>query len=158
MPITTRLATPSDARAIHDLIQLYVPSGELLPRSDEFVALRAHEFLVAERDGQVVGCAHLDEYAPSLAELRSLAVSPDAQGQGVGIALVAGIERLAARRGFTTLFAVSNSAAFFAKLGYEERDVPELNRERSEVSRWKAVHVKDLQASATVPASEVRAR
>jgi len=158
MAITTRLARPSDARAIHDLIQLYVPSGELLPRGEDFVALRAHEFVVAERDGQVVGCAHLDEYAPSLAELRSLAVSPDAQGRGIGIALVAGIERLAARRGFTTLFAVSNSAAFFAKLGYEERDVPELNRERSEVSRWKAVHAKELQASAVVSGPESRAR
>jgi N-acetylglutamate synthase-like GNAT family acetyltransferase len=156
MSTSTRLATPADARAIHDLIQLYVPSGELLPRSEDFVALRAHEFVVAERDGRVVGCAHLDEYAPSLAELRSLAVSPDAQGQGVGVALVAGIERLAARRGFTTLFAVSNSAAFFAKLGYEERDVPELNRERSEVSRWKAVHAKELQASADVRAVDAR--
>jgi amino-acid N-acetyltransferase len=144
--VTTRLASPSDAPVIHDLIQLYVPSGELLPRSVEFVSLRAHEFVVAESHGRVVGCAHLDEYAPSLAELRSLAVAPEAQGRGVGVALVAAIEQLAARRGFATLFAVSNSAAFFAKRGYEERDVPELNRERSEVSRWKTVHAKQIGA------------
>ena len=142
--VTTRRATPADALAICALIDLYVPSGELLPRTEEFVSLRAHEFVVTEAEGRLVGCAHLDEYAPSLAELRSLAVAPDAQGRGVGLALVAAIERLAAARGFTTLFAVSNSAAFFQKLGYEERDIPELNRERSEVSKWKGVHAKDL--------------
>lgn len=142
--VTVRGATPADADEIVALIQLNVPSGELLPRTPDFVRLHADHFVVAERDGCVVGCVHLDEYAPSLAEVRSLAVAPLAQGIGVGVALIDGLERLALKRGYTTLFAVSNSGEFFRRRGYEERHIPELDRERSSVSRYKGVHAKDL--------------
>ena len=139
-----RRATERDAGAIRALIDLYVPSGTLLPRTEEFIAGHADHFLVATRGARVVGCVHLDEYSPSLAELRSLAVSPDAQGGGVGRALVAATERLARRRGFTTLFAVSNDEEFFRKHGFLPRHIPELDRERSEVSKFKGVYAKDL--------------
>jgi amino-acid N-acetyltransferase len=140
-----RTATDRDAAAIRALIDHYVPSGALLPRSEAFIAAHAHDFLVAEDGGRrLVGCAHLDEYAPSLAELRSLAVAPDWQGRGVGRALVAAIEALARRRGHATLFAVSNDEAFFQRHGFSPRHVPELDRERSEVSRFKGVYAKDL--------------
>jgi N-acetylglutamate synthase-like GNAT family acetyltransferase len=142
--IRMRAATAADADAIVALIQLNVPSGELLPRSPEFVQLHCDHFIVAERDGRVIGCVHLDEYAPSLAEVRSFAVAPEAQGSGVGVALLAALERLARTRGYTTLFAVSNSGDFFRRRGYEERHIPELDRERSSVSRYKGVHAKDL--------------
>jgi N-acetylglutamate synthase-like GNAT family acetyltransferase len=142
--IRMRSATPADAGAIVALIELNVPSGELLPRSVEFVELHCDHFIVAERDGQVIGCVHLDEYAPSLAEVRSFAVAPGAQGSGVGVGLIAALERLARTRGYTTLFAVSNSGEFFRRRGYEERHIPELDRERSSVSRYKGVHAKDL--------------
>ena len=141
-----RRATAADAADIVALIELNVPSGELLPRSAHFVQLHADHFLVAERDGRIIGCVHLDEYAPSLAEVRSLAVAPEAQGVGAGAGLVDALERLARVRGYTTVFAVSNSGEFFRRLGYEERHIPELDRERSSVSRYKGVHAKDLPA------------
>jgi amino-acid N-acetyltransferase len=142
--VTIRSATAADAVDIVALIDLNVPNGELLPRSPEFVQLHADHFIVAEGDGRVVGCVHLDEYAPSLAEVRSLAVAPDAQGRGVGVALIAALERLARVRGYATVFAVSNSGEFFRRRGYDERHIPELDRERSSVSRYKGVHAKDL--------------
>jgi len=141
---TVRPATAADAADIVALIDLNVPSGELLPRSVEFVELHAEHFLVAERDGRVIGCVHLDEYAPSLAEVRSLAVAPEAQGVGAGAGLVDALERLARVRGYATVFAVSNSGEFFRRRGYAERHIPELDRERSSVSRYKGVHAKDL--------------
>src|SRR5688500_7333012 len=75
-----RIATPEDASAIEALIAQYVPSGNLLPRSAAFAAAHAHDFVVAEAPGadgkpMLVGCAHLDQYSPTVAELRSLAVS-----------------------------------------------------------------------------------
>ncbi|MDB4879495.1 MAG: putative acetyltransferase [Gemmatimonadetes bacterium] len=142
--ITFRAARPHDARAITALIDLNVASGELLPRTPEFIEMHAANFVVAERGGEVVGCAHLDEYAPSLSEVRSLAVSPSAQGAGVGAGLVRALERLARTRDCATLFAVSNSGEFFRRLGYAERHIPELDRERSAVSKYKGVHAKDL--------------
>ena len=146
-PVKVRSAAAADVELILALIDLNVPSGELLPRTADFVTLNADHFLVAERNGRVVGCVHLDEYAPSLAEVRSLAVSPDAQGAGVGVALVEALERLARVRGYTTLFAVSNSGDFFRRRGYAERHIPELDRERSSVSRYKGVHAKDVTVS-----------
>ena len=139
-----RAATPNDAGAICALIQQYVADGTLLPRSDVFIAMHAEHFLVAEEAGRVIGCVHLDEYAPSLSELRSLAVDGNAKGRGVGRALVLATEALAARRGSATLFAVSNDEEFFARFGFEPRHIPELDRERSEVSRYKGVYAKDL--------------
>lgn len=140
----TRRALPRDAHAICALIDRYVADGTLLPRSEDFVATRAHEFIVAKEAGELVGCVHLDEYSPSLGELRSLAVHPDWQGKGVGRELVAACERFAAKREYVTLFAVSNDEAFFRKYGFEPRHIPELDRERSEVSRYKGVYAKDL--------------
>ena len=144
----TRRARPSDAAAISRLIDHWVPSGKLLARSEDFVAMHADDFVVAldDVDGsqRLVGCAHLEEYAPSLAELRSLAVDPDHHRGGIGSALVAAVEQLARLRGFPTLFAVSNNGPFFERRGYTARDIPELDRERSEVSRFKGVYAKDL--------------
>ncbi len=145
-PYSIRAATPEDAGDIVALIELNVASGELLPRSVDFVQMYADHFLVAVTRDRVIGCVHLDEYAPSLAEVRSLAVAPGAQGAGVGAALIVALERLARIRGYNTVFAVSNSGEFFRRRGYEERHIPELDRERSAVSRYKSVHAKDLPA------------
>jgi amino-acid N-acetyltransferase len=142
--VLTRRAAAGDAPAIKELIDLYVPTGTLLPRTEEFIANHAHDFIVAIDDGRIVGCVHLDEYAPSLAEIRSLAVHPSAHGKGVGSSLVTALERLAEVRGLKTLFAVSNNGPFFRSRGYDERHIPELDVERSEVSRFKGVYAKDL--------------
>jgi N-acetylglutamate synthase-like GNAT family acetyltransferase len=142
--IAIRRARAADAHRIASLIEQYVPSGTLLPRTPEFVAERAIDFLVATLHGGVVGCAHLEEYSPSLAELRSLAVDPDHQRKGIGSALVSAVERLAASREYLTVFAVSNDEAYFTERGYARRAIPELDRERSEVSKYKGVYAKDV--------------
>jgi len=147
-PLRTRPATPADAPAIQRLIDAFTADGTLLPRTADFIATNAVDFIVAvattDRGDQIVGCVHLDEYAPSLAELRSLAVDPKWQGQGVGRALVAATERLARIRGNDALFAVSNDEEFFARFGFSRHEIPELDLERSEVSRYKGVYAKDL--------------
>jgi N-acetylglutamate synthase-like GNAT family acetyltransferase len=139
-----RRARPADAHRIASLIEQYVASGTLLPRTPEFIAERAIDFVVATLEGQVVGCAHLEEYSPSLAELRSLAVDPGYHRQGIGSALVKAVETLARSREYLALFAVSNDEAYFTERGYERREIPELDRERSEVSKFKGVYAKDL--------------
>ena len=139
-----RHAHAHDAAGIRALIDLYVADGALLPRTESFIAAHAENYLVAEEDGHLVGCVHLDEYAPSLAELRSLAVATSRKGRGIGSALVRATEALAKQRGCATLFAVSNDEAYFNKFGFFARHIPELDRERSEVSRYKGVFAKDL--------------
>ena len=143
-PALVRTATESDADAVAALIQEHVPSGKLLPRTSDFIAHRPFDYLVATIAGRVVGCVQLEEYSPSLAEIRSLAVQPAYQRRGIGVALVAAAEGLGVRRGYTTLFAVSNNESFFRARGYLPRAIPELDRERSEVSRFKGVFAREL--------------
>ena len=45
-------------------------------------------FLVAEHDGQIVGCGSNVELTPRLTELRSLAVAPEFRSTGLGRRLV----------------------------------------------------------------------
>jgi len=149
---SVRKAHIRDAQVISELIGLYVADGTLLPRTPEFIAERVIDFLVSEEDGRVVGCVHLDEYSPSLVEVRSLAVDPEYQRRGIGIALVEAAEELARRREYLTVFAVSSNEEFFRARGYDIRHIPELDRERSEVSRYKGVYAKDL--GVLTPASQ----
>lgn len=149
----TRGATSHDAHAIRTLIDAYVADGTLLPRSDAFVAAQHDHFIVVEDEGRVVGCVHLDEYSPSLAELRSLAVDGSMHGRGIGRALVDATEMLARQRGYSTLFAVSNDEEYFRRFGFVARHIPELDRERSEVSRYKGVFAKDLRQGDAVESS-----
>jgi len=139
-----RRARASDATTISSLIQQHVPSGTLLPRAPEFIAEHAIDFLVATVGDRIVGCVHLDEYSPSLAEVRSIVVEGEYQRRGVGIALVNAVEALARTREYRTVFAVSNNDTFFRSRGYVPRDIPELSRERSQVTRFKGVYAKDL--------------
>ena len=141
---TIRPAHVRDANTISELIGLYVADGTLLPRTPEFIGERVIDFLVTAVDGRVIACVHLDEYSPSLVEVRSLAVDPEFQGRGIGRELVRAAEELARRRDYATVFAVSSNDEFFRALGYLPRHIPELDRERSEVSRYKGVYAKDL--------------
>jgi amino-acid N-acetyltransferase len=53
-----------------------------------------------------------------LAELVSVAVDKEAQGQGIGKILIEAVEQLARKRGYPEIFAVSFSEGFFLGMGY----------------------------------------
>ncbi len=76
-------------------------------------------FIVAENDGQKVGCCGLDIIWADLAEIKSLAVDKANKGAGVGRMLVAGAIDKADRLGAARVFALTLDAAFFQKLGFE---------------------------------------
>lgn len=115
-----RAARLPDAPGIAALIGRYIADGTLLPRSVDDVEAMIDAFaVVTALDGRVLACAALQEYSPSLAEVTSVAVSPEAQGRGLGSRVVRAIERLAQRRGHRELFALSLADHFFASLGYQ---------------------------------------
>ena len=127
-----------DVPALAELNNRFAPEGLTLPRSEAFVEAHLDDYLVIrDDDGRVVGCVCIDEYSPSLVELVSLAVDPDQQGRGLGAQLIRGAVRLARKRGYPEIFAVSFSDQLFQRCGFHRQDIekyPEKKRRYARVS------------------------
>ncbi len=120
--VTIRAARVDDAEHICRLVNYYAERGRMLHRSLESVYDAIREFIVAELDGELVGCAAVDLFWADLAEIKSLAIAHDHCGCGVGTQLVrAGIED-ARRLGVTRIFALTYEKEFFARLDFEMID------------------------------------
>jgi ribosomal protein S18 acetylase RimI-like enzyme len=83
----------------------------------------ASRIVVAEDDGLVVGCCHVERRAGGTAYLGMLAVQPALQAQGVGRAIVAEAERIAwewgaARVQMTVIRQRAELIAWYERLGY----------------------------------------
>ena len=120
--LTVRRAGVADMLQVEPLINGFAKQELMLPKTVEQLSRNFREFVVAEQNGRVIGCAALRVYTPQLAELGSLAVSQAAHGLGVGRKLVAAVEAEAASHGIGTVFALTLQDVFFHKLGY--RTVP----------------------------------
>jgi amino-acid N-acetyltransferase len=117
--VTIRKATPADLPTIEKLIARFVEDGTLLPRTFQELEELLDTFFIAEIEGQMMGCAALDIYNRKLAEIRSLAVASEAQGNGVGKLLVQACVDLAHERGIFEVMAISSSDAFFQACGFD---------------------------------------
>jgi N-acetylglutamate synthase-like GNAT family acetyltransferase len=117
--IRIRKASPGESGRIEAFISPFVEDGKLLPRTlDELEDLIGTLF-VAEFEGAMVGCAALDVYSSKLAEIRSLAVSPDVQGMGVGKLLVNACVELAQEKNILEVMAITEAEAFFKACGFD---------------------------------------
>ncbi|MDO8506081.1 MAG: N-acetyltransferase [Candidatus Limnocylindria bacterium] len=118
MTARIRPARAGDVEAMRELIERYASEDRMLSRSRDFLLEHLRDFLVAEDDGAFVGCCALAVLTPDLAEVRSLAVRPEAGGRGVGKALVdAGVEE-ARRLGLRRVFALTLVPEFFERCGF----------------------------------------
>jgi amino-acid N-acetyltransferase len=117
-----RAATVRDVHAMAGLIGMYAQRGKMLFRSNAELYEAVRDFQVAvEADGggeKVVGVGALEIIWADLAEVRSLAVDPAAQGRGVGKALVQAVVEEARRLLIHKVFALTYEQAFFEKLGF----------------------------------------
>ena len=117
--VIIRKAIQDDLPAIEALIERFVEDGILLPRTYQELEDLLGNCFVAEIGGQMVGCAALDIYNRKLAEIRSLAVDPSAQGNGVGKLLVQACIDLAQEREVLEVMAISASEDFFKSCGFD---------------------------------------
>jgi len=116
---TVRPTTENDVEELGQFIEPFVKQGRLLPRTrDELKELTEHGFIaIAAR--KIVGFAALEIYSTKLAELRSLAVSSDYQGQGIGKVLVQACIELATKQNVFEVMAITSSEEFFQKCGFD---------------------------------------
>jgi amino-acid N-acetyltransferase len=116
--VRIRRAKIPDAAAIHALVAHYAAQGLLLPRAAEEIRANIGHFIVQDDGGRVVSCLSLESYGGDLAEIRSIAVSPEKQGRGLGARLIASALAEARRRGIARVFAVTHAPLFFERQGF----------------------------------------
>lgn len=116
-----RPARTPDVPAIKALVDTYAGSGRKL-LAKELVTLYedVQDFLVAELDGEVVGCGALHVLWEDLGEVRTLAVHPDRRNARIGAALLGGLIETARDLGLSRLFALTFHTDFFARHGFVE--------------------------------------
>ena len=86
--IVIRAARTSDIRTIREIVRPHADSRVLVSKDAVTYYEALQQFKVAEQGGGVVGCGALHVMWEDLAEIRTLAVRPEAKGHGVGSRLL----------------------------------------------------------------------
>jgi amino-acid N-acetyltransferase len=118
--ITVRAARTSDVREIRALVDSYAAPGQMLSKETVTLYESVQEFVVAEKDGAVVGCGALHVLWEDLAEVRTVAVSKDFQKQGIGHLILEEITRRAREVGVKRIFCLTFQTEFFGSIGFVE--------------------------------------
>jgi amino-acid N-acetyltransferase len=116
--LRTRSATLPDVEAIDAIIQPYAQKNILLSRPIAELCENVRDFVVAENDGEIIGCGALHLYGMHLAEIRSIAVTESAKGLGAGRMLVEALMQEAERHHVTCVCLFTRIPEFFAHMGF----------------------------------------
>ena len=118
MSLQIRSARTQDVLSIRGLIDTYAPDRRLLSKHTVTIYEDVQEFVVAELDGQVVGCGALHVMWEDLGEIRTLAVEPDQKGNRIGSAILSALLTHAQALGLSRLFCLTFETEFFGKAGF----------------------------------------
>ncbi|WP_244155836.1 N-acetyltransferase [Desulfofustis glycolicus] len=122
-----RKARMNDIKQIHALLTYYADKKLLLPRSISSLYDHLRDFVVHDENGGTIsGVCSLHISWENLAEIRSLAITEENQGQGLGSRLVRNCLEEAAEFGITRIFTLTYQPGFFRKLGFKDIDKREL--------------------------------
>ena len=116
--ITVRPARTPDVRAIRNLVAPFESRRILIAKDPVAYYAGLQQFVVAELEGRVVGCGALHVFWDDLAEVRTLAVSSDAQGHGVGAKIVTRLLDNARDLGVKRVFCLTFETEFFGRMGF----------------------------------------
>jgi amino-acid N-acetyltransferase len=118
MSLTIRPARTQDVLTIRALIDTYTPDRRLLSKHTVTIYEDVQEFVVAELDGQVIGCGALHVMWEDLGEVRTLAVQPAHKGKGIGAALLEALLEHAKSLGLRRVFCLTFETSFFSRAGF----------------------------------------
>lgn len=123
-----RQARVEDIGGILGLIQPLEEQGVLVRRSRDMLETEIGCYVVAERDGTIVGCAALHHYPEEGAgELSCFAVDQAYRRAGRGDDILAMVEKLARGQGVLRLFALTTQTEhWFRERGFRPSSVEEL--------------------------------
>ncbi|WP_104086935.1 amino-acid N-acetyltransferase [Arthrobacter sp. GMC3] len=117
--LTIRPARTPDVSAIKNLVAPLAEQRILISKESVTYFEAIQEFLIAEIDGEIVGCGALHVMWEDLAEIRTLASADAWRGQGVGHALVERLLAKARELGVSRVFCLTFEVDFFTRHGFE---------------------------------------
>jgi len=116
---TIRAARTSDVPAIQAVVEPLAQRRILLGKDRVVLYEAVQEFSVAQaEDGTIIGCGALHVMWEDLGEVRTLAVTDEWLGKGVGHALLDRIEADAVELGLSRLFCLTFETSFFGRHGF----------------------------------------
>ncbi len=118
--IKVKKARIKDAHNIHKLINYYAEKGLLLPRSLSEIYEHIRDYIILEKNGDIKGVCALGICWEDLAEIRSLAISPESRDKGFGSKLVQECIIEARELGIKKIFILTYAPKFFAKFGFKK--------------------------------------
>lgn len=113
-----RPARSADVLGIHRLLEPLVDRRILLGKDLAVLYGATQEFVVAEADGELIGCGALHVMWEDLGEVRTLLVREDWLHRGIGRAVVERLEENARALGLTRLFCLTFETDFFTRRGF----------------------------------------
>lgn len=116
--ILIRAAGETDIEGILGIVNGYAAQNLMLPRTADQIRRVVRWFLVAEHEGNIVGCGSNVELSPRLTELRSLAVASEYRSTGLGRRLVDALVARARADGYDQICALTLSEGFFNRCGF----------------------------------------
>jgi len=122
MTANIRRAVTRDVPFIRSMVDNYTLDGRLLAKAQVNLYEDVQEFLVADREGTVVGCGALHVMWEDLAEVRTLAVDPSHMRTGIGSAILTALLQQAYELGVRRVFCLTFETEFFGRFGFQEID------------------------------------
>ncbi|WP_022901085.1 amino-acid N-acetyltransferase [Humibacter albus] len=116
-----RRARTDDVPGIQRLVQPLVDQRILLGKERVALYESLQEFRVAvDANETLIGCGAVHVLWEDLGEVRTLAVSDDWRGRGVGHAMLERLEHDASGLGLSRLFCLTFEVRFFSRHGFED--------------------------------------
>ena len=121
MKLKIRKAGIHDVPSVYRLVLAATRRGKILKRSKAEVGNSIHHFWVAEEGKTVVACCALEIYNKKLAEVRSLAVDPAREKQGIASRLVEACLKDARKKRVYEVLVITNRENIFRRHGFSEQ-------------------------------------
>lgn len=132
-----RPMTRTDIPSVLQLMNPFIESGKLLPRTESSLMETFEDYVVYELDDGIRACAALHLYKDGQAEIAAVAVDRNFENMGIGPKLIKYLKNLAAEKKAASVFILTTQASdWFEKMGFTPDNIETLPEERRKI--WNA--------------------
>lgn len=117
--VICRNATVEDVEPLYLMIEEYAQRGIMLPRSRQALTRQIDQFVIAEIEGEFIGCGSLFRLGSDLVEIRSIGLRDEGRGKGVGSMILEKLIEEARRQEIPKVMALTYAVDFFLRNGFE---------------------------------------